>query len=198
VSNSKSRKVRILVVTKTFLCKLSAVYLSWLIFSGIFLHSNTRSSLSFPFLSFPFLSFISCSAGKRATSVEMHPRPLVHSTAAELVRKLIKKNPKYSKRINYDALKDLFVDADDERDNDGLYTIDQHNGDMDADGMYIIEEKGGAVGVVAGKEKENGVRVGGEETDGNLDNDADGEEEGGDKGEEVIDIGWEDVYEQEV
>jgi hypothetical protein len=69
---------------------------------------------------------------------------------------------------------------------------------MDADGMYIIEEKGGAVGVVAGKEKENGVRVGGEETDGNLDNDADGEEEGGDKGEEVIDIGWEDVYEQEV
>jgi transcription factor IIIB subunit 2 len=120
------------------------------------------------------------------------------STAAELVRKLIKKNPKYSKRINYDALKDLFVDADDERDNDGLYTIDQHNGDMDADGMYIIEEKGGAVGVVAGKEKENGVRVGGEETDGNLDNDADGEEEGGDKGEEVIDIGWEDVYEQEV
>ncbi|KAG2002253.1 transcription initiation factor IIB, variant 3 [Coprinopsis cinerea AmutBmut pab1-1] len=32
-------------------------------------------------------------------------------TAAESVRNLIKKNPKYSKRINYDALKDLFVDG---------------------------------------------------------------------------------------
>ena len=28
------------------------------------------------------------------------------------MRNLIKKNPKYSKRINYDALKDLFTDAD--------------------------------------------------------------------------------------
>lgn len=34
------------------------------------------------------------------------------ATAAESVRNLIKKNPKYSKRINYDALKDLFTDAD--------------------------------------------------------------------------------------
>ena len=118
------------------------------------------------------------------------------STAAESVRNLIKKNPKYSKRINYDALKDLFVDADDEKDNDGLYTIDQRNGDMDANGMDVIEEEGGAVGVVAGKEKEKGA--GGEETDGNLDDDADGEEEGSDKGEEVLDTGWEDIYEQEV
>ncbi|KIM73778.1 hypothetical protein PILCRDRAFT_828829 [Piloderma croceum F 1598] len=118
------------------------------------------------------------------------------STAAESVRNLIKKNPKYSKRINYDALKDLFVDADDEKDNDGLYTIDQRNGDMDADGMDVIEEEGGAVGVVARKEKEKDI--GREETDGNLDDDADGEEEGSDKGEEVLDTGWEDIYEQEV
>lgn len=34
------------------------------------------------------------------------------ATAAESVRNLIKKNPKYSKRINYDALKDLFTDGD--------------------------------------------------------------------------------------
>jgi len=66
---------------------------------------------------------------------------------------------------------------------------------MDGDRMDIIEEEGGAVGVVAGQEKEKEV---GEETDGNLDDDADGEEEGSDKGEEVIDTGWEDVYEQEV
>jgi transcription factor IIIB subunit 2 len=33
------------------------------------------------------------------------------STAAESVRNLLKKNPRYSKRINYDALKDLFVDS---------------------------------------------------------------------------------------
>jgi len=119
------------------------------------------------------------------------------STAAESVRNLIKKNPKYSKRINYDALKDLFVDAGDEKDNDGLYTIDQRNGDADADGMEIIEEEGGAVGIMAGKENEKSV--GGEETGGNLeDEDAEGEEEGSDKGEEVVDTGWEDIYEQEV
>ena len=91
------------------------------------------------------------------------------STAAESVRNLIKKNPKYSKRINYDALKDLFVDVDDEKDDDALYTID--SGDADADGMEVIEEEGGAVGVVAGKEKAKGVRGAG----GNLDDeDADG------------------------
>jgi transcription factor IIIB subunit 2 len=119
------------------------------------------------------------------------------STAAESVRNLIKKNPKYSKRINYDALKDLFVDAGDEKDNDGLYTIDQRNGDADADGMEIIEEEGGAVGIMARKENEKSV--GGEETGGNLeDEDAEGEEEGSDKGEEVVDTGWEDIYEQEV
>jgi transcription factor IIIB 90 kDa subunit len=63
--------------------------------------------------------------------------------------------------------------------------------------MEVIEEEGGAVGVVANKEKAKGVR--GEEMDGNLDDeDADGEEEGSEKGDEVIDTGWEDVYEQEV
>jgi transcription factor IIIB subunit 2 len=184
-SNSKSRKVRIPLATKTFFfaSELAAVYLSLLICSGIFLHSNTRSSLFF--------------MQRRKTSNKPRDASTPSgSTAAESVRNLIKKNPRYSKRINYDALKDLFVDADDEKDNDGLYTIDQRNGDMDADGMDIIEEEGGAVGVVAGKEKEK--EVGGEETDGNLDEDADGEEEGSDKGEEVIDTGWEDVYEQEV
>ncbi|OJT08769.1 hypothetical protein TRAPUB_335, partial [Trametes pubescens] len=33
------------------------------------------------------------------------------STAAESVRNLIKKKPKYSKRVNYNALKDVFTDA---------------------------------------------------------------------------------------
>jgi transcription factor IIIB subunit 2 len=117
------------------------------------------------------------------------------STAAESVRNLIKKNPKYSKRINYDALKDLFVEADDEKDND-LYTMDSRD-DMDANGMEIVEEEGGAVGTAAGKAKAK--ITDGEATDGNMDDeDADGEEEGSEKGDEVIDTGWDDVYEQEV
>jgi transcription factor IIIB subunit 2 len=118
------------------------------------------------------------------------------STAAESVRNLIKKNPKYSKRINYDALKDLFVDtADDEKDDNGLYTIDSRDETAYPDGMEIIEEEGGAVGVQANKAK----AINGAETDGNLeDEDADGEEEGSDKGEDIIDTGWEEIYEQEV
>jgi len=117
------------------------------------------------------------------------------STAAESVRNLIKKNPKYSKRINYDALKGLFVDMEDDKDKDNLYTIDQPGG---GEGMEVIEEEGGAVGVGTGGERAQGG--GGEEDiDGNLEDvDADGEDEGSEKGDEVIDTGWEDVYEQEV
>jgi transcription factor IIIB subunit 2 len=118
------------------------------------------------------------------------------STAAESVRNLIKKNPKYSKRINYDALKGLFVDMGDDKDKDDLYTIDPQ-GDGGGEGMEVIEEEGGAVGV--GVVGEKAKEVGGEEADGNLeDEDAYGEDEGSEKGDDVIDTGWEDVYEQEV
>lgn len=75
--------------------------------------------------------------------------------------------------------------------------MDPRDGETDANGMDIIEEEGGAVGVAAGKEKAK--RTDGEATVGHLeDEDADGEEEGSEKGDEVIDTGWEEVYEQEV
>ncbi|TFK91012.1 hypothetical protein K466DRAFT_516162 [Polyporus arcularius HHB13444] len=72
------------------------------------------------------------------------------STVAESVRNLIKKNPKYSKKINYNALKDLFTDEGssfqmpdmgDDKDDDGhLYTMDDKD---DEAGMLIVEEEGG-------------------------------------------------------
>lgn len=84
----------------------------------------------------------------------------------------------------------------DDKDKDDLYTIDPQ-GDGGGEGMEVIEEEGGAVGV--GVVGEKAKEVGGEEADGNLeDEDAYGEDEGSEKGDDVIDTGWEDVYEQEV
>ncbi|KAJ4479898.1 hypothetical protein C8R41DRAFT_869211 [Lentinula lateritia] len=114
------------------------------------------------------------------------------ATPAESVRNLIQKNPRYSKRINYDALKDLFVDsnvhspdhgpdfgpagvgeASMDFDDVGLYTLDDKDDKDDAD-LIVIEEDG-ILGVSPAHPRE--------EPDG------DGEAEVG---------GWEDVYEQEV
>ncbi|KXN83170.1 Transcription factor IIIB 60 kDa subunit [Leucoagaricus sp. SymC.cos] len=78
------------------------------------------------------------------------------STAAESVRNLIKKNPKYSKRINYDALKDLFVDnttppsfsqslkaISDDKDEDDLYTMGADDkSDDEGTPLVIIQEAG--------------------------------------------------------
>ncbi|KAH8091793.1 BRF1-domain-containing protein [Cristinia sonorae] len=97
------------------------------------------------------------------------------ATAAESVRNLIKKNPKYSKRINYDALKDLFTDVDPnaplikmshtptparefedgddggETDHGSVYPM------SDVEGVnVVVEEGGGGVGEKA-KEDETGV-----------------------------------------
>ncbi|KAF8648464.1 hypothetical protein AX16_006267 [Volvariella volvacea WC 439] len=48
---------------------------------------------------------------KRKTTIKSRDATTPHgTTAAESVRDLLKKIPKYSKRINYDALKDLFAD----------------------------------------------------------------------------------------
>lgn len=118
------------------------------------------------------------------------------STAAESVRNLIKKNPKYSKRINYNALKDLFVDPDEK-------------GTGDATGMFTIEgeveviEEGGAVSAGIGQvpmaTTAEQADTAGDITDGIMDDDdADGEEEGSDKGDDTVGPVWEDVYEQEV
>ncbi|KAG6335626.1 hypothetical protein ID866_3462 [Astraeus odoratus] len=111
------------------------------------------------------------------------------STAAESVRNLMKKNPKYSKRINYDALKDLFVDGggtlpnlDDKEDD--LFTIDDKT---DGDATIVVEEGGGGVG-------NQKPRTRHESPEGDIDHD----EEGSEKGDELPGLAWEDAYEQEV
>ncbi|KAF8845364.1 cyclin-like protein [Paxillus ammoniavirescens] len=113
------------------------------------------------------------------------------STAAESVRNLLKKNPKYSKRINYNALKDLFVDGGgpvpnlDEKDD--LYSF----GDKTEGDGVIVEEGGGGVG----SQKPSGSVSRNERRDIDHDKDDDISEKGDD---EVPDMGWEEVYEQEV
>jgi transcription factor IIIB subunit 2 len=110
------------------------------------------------------------------------------NTAAESVRNLIKKNPKYSKRINYDALKDLFVDgpqAPSLDDKDNLYTIDDKG---DGEGMIVLEEDGGGIG-----SQRQAPRLHREEQGEG------GEDDESEKGDDhVTDVGWEDAYEQEV
>ncbi|TFY61814.1 hypothetical protein EVG20_g6911 [Dentipellis fragilis] len=122
---------------------------------------------------------------RRKTSAKPRDASSAHgSTAAESVRTLLKKNPKYSKRINYDALKDLFGE-------EGAAPEDEHkNVDLDTGGLYrmptedkedvvVVEEGGGAVGGLVPAESALG------------DEDAEAES---DKGED-----WtiEDTYEQE-
>ncbi|KIM36403.1 hypothetical protein M413DRAFT_449126 [Hebeloma cylindrosporum] len=128
-------------------------------------------------------------------------------TAAESVRNLIKKNPKYSKRINYDALKDLFVESgglpsiaagmttgDDEKDEAELYTMDDEDGG-DVGRRVIVEEETGSVSLKPASEGGKSQRK-----KGMLalqDMSVDVEEEGSDDDKDD-DVGWEDAYEQEV
>ncbi|KDQ58519.1 hypothetical protein JAAARDRAFT_34333 [Jaapia argillacea MUCL 33604] len=121
------------------------------------------------------------------------------STAAESVQNLLKKNAKYSKRINYDALKDLFTEGSkvpglsyDDKEEEDMYTLDDKS-----DGEIIVEEGGGEVGVRRGTPNSKGkerLGVVEDEIDGG-DADAEGElvdEVGGE-----ADYGWEEAYEQE-
>ncbi|KAI9457609.1 BRF1-domain-containing protein [Lactarius psammicola] len=105
------------------------------------------------------------------------------STAAESVRTLLKQNARYSKRINYDALKDLFTD---EKDADLLFTLDE----KDEDQNVVVEEGGGRVGGHAPRRRL--IDAGDLQPDLDADDDADGSDKGDDYG------GWEDTYEQEV
>lgn len=103
------------------------------------------------------------------------------STAAESVRTLLKQNARYSKRINYDALKDLFTDGKDE---DLLYTLDEKEEDRNV----VVEEGGGRVGGHASSRLIDAA---------DLQPDLD-DVEGSEKGDLYGDVGWEDTYEQEV
>ena len=106
------------------------------------------------------------------------------STAAESVRTLLKQNARYSKRINYDALKDLFTEEKDEGDDDKLYTIDDEKEEQAT--SVVVEEGGGRVGGHAGL-----IDVGALQPDPD-------DAEGSDKGDDYGDGGWDDTYEQEV
>ena len=130
------------------------------------------------------------------------------STAAESVRNLLKKNPRYSKRINYDALKDLFVDS-------GLPALDVMDekdftpGDAIAPLLVLtgVDGKGDDDGEAVFPNGEDDAvqnppdQAIGDPPDEMLDEgdlDAEGEpDEESDRGEEIP-PDWEDAYEQEV
>lgn len=118
---------------------------------------------------------------------------------------MLKKNPRYSKRINYDALKDLLADAPGPRpeDKEGMYTLsdaDKSEGEMEV----IDEDAGGGVGVgvVPRKEVETKGRLARpEDADGYGEEDAEGEVDedvdvGSEKGDESFGD-WGEAFEQE-
>jgi transcription factor IIIB subunit 2 len=185
-TTSKSRKVRISLAEKTFHDFICFIYLCC----------------------FVVAYFLTLPPQRRKTNNKPRDASTPHgSTTAESVRNLIKKNPKYSKRINYDALKDLFVDGGvpgsfklpmnmglgmDDKDDDDLYTIgadDKSDGDGGM-GMVVIQEEPGTVSV-APVPAASGPRPRLPE----LEEDDVDADEGSEKGD---DVGWEDAYEQEV
>ncbi|KAI8985592.1 hypothetical protein BD414DRAFT_488591 [Trametes punicea] len=135
------------------------------------------------------------------------------NTAAESVRNLIKKNPKYSKRINYNALKDLFTDdgssfqmpaEEESKEDEGLYTLDDKD---EGEGMIIVEEAGGGIGQVRQPKSRSTSLVPGvaavaateDIPEGIEDEDAEGEEDVEEGGSDKDDAYGEwDAYEQEV
>ncbi|KAG9223842.1 hypothetical protein CCMSSC00406_0007704 [Pleurotus cornucopiae] len=122
------------------------------------------------------------------------------ATAAESVRNLIKKNPKYSRRINYDALKDLFGDAggpgpsigdNDKDDGETLYQMGDDKSEDGGEGpVMVIEEAGSVAAARPAEEARHGVHgISGNNEEG----------DGSDKSDdEAGPMHWEDVYEQEV
>ncbi|KAG6896547.1 hypothetical protein C0992_007543 [Termitomyces sp. T32_za158] len=129
------------------------------------------------------------------------------NTAAESVRNLLKKNSKYSKRINYDALKDLFVDGggspveakmslSEIKDDADLYTFDDDKNE-DGTGMVIIEEEPGSVAVTPAPSTQ-AKKIPGAELAENVDADADADADGDEGSDYGAEGGWEDAYEQEI
>ncbi|KZT64517.1 BRF1-domain-containing protein [Daedalea quercina L-15889] len=150
---------------------------------------------------------------KRKTNNKPRDASTPHgSTVAESVKNLIKKNPRYSKRINYDALKDLFTDGGsdprlpatlgpDDKDDVPLYVMDDKS---DGEGMLVVEEiGGGGVGMAPARSRSTSSAprqvVVGAVAEPDEDEDAPGEddvdEEVSEKGDDYND--W-DAYEQEV
>lgn len=138
------------------------------------------------------------------------------NTAIESVQSMVKKSSKYSRRINYEALENLFandavvshgalaqqdINLDDKEDD--MYILDEKS---DGEGMnVVVEESGGGVGVgTSGQDSHRDDKASkslpsgsehADEEDGEAD--AEGEElELSEKGDD--DYGWDEGYEQEV
>lgn len=124
------------------------------------------------------------------------------ATVTESVQNLVKKNLKYSRRINYNALKELFVDSGglpslaetmttgmDEKDDTELIQMEDGKGDTEP--QLIVEE--GTVGVVSAVSTgaTSDARKRGYD-------DEDGEGESDDEKDEPMNYAWEDAYEQEI
>jgi transcription factor IIIB 90 kDa subunit len=108
------------------------------------------------------------------------------------VRTLLKQNARYSKRINYDALKDLFMDEKDD-DGDGvLYTLDDDDKDEQEDANLVLVEEGG--GRIGGHAR---IRSLADAGDLQPDPDEADDGDGSDKADDYGDGDWEDTYEQE-
>ncbi|KAF5390085.1 hypothetical protein D9757_003889 [Collybiopsis confluens] len=149
-------------------------------------------------------------ARKRRKTTSTKPRDTTTphgTTPAESVRNLIKKNPKYSKRINYDALKDLFIDSNDKDEDAGvdafnvngtatdhmdvndaeLYTMDDRDAKDDTE-LVVIEDNDDnppPPPPLPPPEED-------EEDDGYGDGDGDGDDA-------MLDNGtWDEPYQQEV
>ncbi|KAF9652812.1 cyclin-like protein [Thelephora ganbajun] len=125
-------------------------------------------------------SFVRRFTHRRKTSTKPRDTSTPHgTTAAESVRNLLKKNPKYSKKINYAVLDQFFkpekssTPDDEEEEEVELYRIDENEKD---DGEGEVVEEGG--------EYQTPLRA-----------NPDYEEDEDDKPEEYG--GWEDTFEQE-
>jgi transcription factor IIIB subunit 2 len=148
-----------------------------------------------------FYHFLTCFQRRKTNNKPRDATTAHGSTAAESVQNLLKKNPKYSKRINYDALKDLFIEGggppsfaatmgvSDEKDDAELYTF----GDDKTEETMVIIEDAGSVAVATPKRPTHGVAGGAEE---DADVDAEGEDASDDEKGDDQPFGWE--YEQEV
>jgi len=126
------------------------------------------------------------------------------ATVTESVQNLVKKNLKYSRRINYNALKELFVDSgglpsladamttgEDEKDDTEL--IQMEDGKEDAEPQLIVEEEGtvGVVSAVSAGAASNAKKRAYDDEDGEGESDDE-------KDEPIMNYAWEDAYEQEI
>jgi len=150
---------------------------------------KSRKVRVFPYKIKNFRSSFEKSTQRRKTSTKPRDTSTPHgTTAAESVRNLLKKNPKYSKKINYAVLDQFFKpeksstpDVGEEEEEGGkeevgpMYRIDE-NEKGDGEGEEVIEEGG---------EYQTPLRA-----------NPDYEDDEDDKHEEYG--GWEDAFEQEV